>query len=163
MIDWSNKNNIRPKHTTLMFSSLFDSLITSPWTHYSLHALEYTIDHPDTQKLLKIGFFHLKKLVFFIYRELLTLFCGENANIYDYKFYSENINSNIQSRKVNLLEQICCFPIQPKTFYSGCSSVVSHGQDSGWLVYRNFLVPVFVGLFVVVSGLESQGIQGDYL
>lgn len=142
-----------------MFSSLFDSLITSPWTHYSLRALEYTIDHPDTQKLLKIGFFHLKKLVFFIYRELLTLFCGENANIYDYKFYSENINSNIQSRKVNLLEQICCFPIQPKTFYSGCSSVVSHGQDSGWLVYRNFLVPVFVGLFVVVSGLESQGIH----
>jgi len=142
-----------------MFSSLFDSIITSPWTHYSLRALEYTIDHPDTQKLLKTSFFYLKKLAFFIYRELLTLFCGEHANIYDYKFYSEKIESNIQIREVSLLEKICCFPIPPAVFYSGCSSVVTHGQDSGWLVYKNFLVPVFVGLFVVVSGLESQGIH----
>jgi len=114
-----------------MLSSLFDSIITSPWTHYSLRALEYTIDHPDTQKLLKTGFFHLKKLVFFIYRELLTLFCGEHANIYDYKFYSEKIESNIQSRKVTLFEQICTFPIPPKAFYSSWSSVVTHVQNSG--------------------------------
>jgi len=118
-----------------------------------------TAPYINSLRLIDHSFEKFKRLCRFVWREFLQLVCGENAFNYSYKFHSESLQQRINNREITFFEKVCSWPLEAKSVYLNLASAFTHGQDSSWLVFRNILVPVFFGVFVVVGGLESQGIH----
>ena len=118
-----------------------------------------TAPYVNSLRLIDNGFKNFKRICLFVWREFLQLVCGDNAFNYSYKFHSESLQEKISNREISLWEKAASWPFDTKSFYLSLASAFTHGQDSSWLVFRNILVPVFFGVFLVVGGLESQGIH----